>query len=43
MNKDGVPEDLTKAAEAKVQIITDNFSAKADKHIEQKEKEIMTV
>lgn len=43
MNKDGVPEDLTKAAEAKVQTITDNYAAKADKHIDQKEKEIMTV
>ena len=43
MNKDGVPEDMTKAAETKVQTITDNFSVKADKHIEQKEKEIMTV
>jgi ribosome recycling factor len=43
MNKEGVPEDLTKSAETKVQTITDNYSAKADKHIEQKEKEIMTV
>jgi ribosome recycling factor len=43
MNKDGVPEDMTKAAETKVQAIIDNYSAKADKHIEQKEKEIMTV
>jgi ribosome recycling factor len=38
-----VPEDMTKAAETKVQAIIDNYSAKADKHIEQKEKEIMTV
>ena len=43
MNKDGVPEDLTKAAETKVQTITDNNAVKVDKHLEQKEKEIMTV
>lgn len=43
LNKDGVPEDLTKTAETKVQTITDAFSVKVDKHIEQKEKEIMTV
>lgn len=41
--KEGTPEDMVKAGETKVQQLTDNFSAKADKHIEQKEKEIMTV
>ncbi len=41
--KSGVPEDLGKQAEAKIQTLTDNYSAKADKHIESKEKEIMTV
>ncbi len=43
LSKDGVPEDMIKTAETKVQTITDNYSVKADKHIEQKEKEIMTV
>lgn len=41
--KAGVPEDMGKQAEAKMQTLTDNYSAKADKHIESKEKEIMTV
>lgn len=41
--KNGLPEDEGKEGEAKIQAITDNFSAKVDKHIEQKEKEIMTV
>jgi len=41
--KNGLPEDMGKAAEAKIQILTDNYSAKADKLIEIKEKEIMTV
>jgi ribosome recycling factor len=41
--KGGLPEDMGKAAEAKMQVLTDTYSAKADKHIEIKEKEIMTV
>ena len=43
MVKDGLPEDLAKDAEAKVQTLTDSFTAKADKHLEVKEKEIFTV
>ena len=43
LQKDGVPEDEAKSAESKIQILTDNSVAKVDKHIEQKEKEIMTV
>lgn len=43
LQKDGLPEDEAKAGEAKVQVITDASVAKIDKHIEQKEKEIMTV
>ena len=41
--KNGLPEDMGKAAETKMQVLTDTYSAKADKHIEIKEKEIMTV
>ena len=41
--KDGLPEDEGKDGEAKVQAMTDNWVAKVDKHLESKEKEIMTV
>lgn len=41
--KAGIPEDMGKQAEAKMQTLTDTYSVKADKHIEAKEKEIMTV
>lgn len=41
--KDGLSEDLGKDAEAKVQLLTDSYSEKADKHLDAKEKEIMTV
>lgn len=41
--KDGLSEDLGKDAEANVQELTDSYTAKADKHLETKEKEIMTV
>lgn len=43
MQKDGLPEDTAKSVEQKIQIITDNYSTKADKHLENKEKEILTV
>ena len=43
MLKDGLPEDAAKDAESKIQTLTDAHVAKIDKHIEQKEKEIMTV
>lgn len=43
LQKEGLAEDLAKDAEAKIQTLTDQYSAKADKHIEIKEKEIMTV
>lgn len=39
----GLPEDEAKAAEQKIQQTTDEFSVKVDKHLELKEKEIMTV
>lgn len=41
--KAGLPEDMAKDTEEKVQELTNTYSAKADKHIEIKEKEIMTV
>ena len=41
--KEGLPEDVAKDSEAKIQTLTDTHVSKVDKHIEQKEKEIMTV
>lgn len=41
--KAGLPEDLAKDAEAKTQKLTDEYIQKVDKHLEAKEKEIMTV
>jgi ribosome recycling factor len=43
LKKDGLPEDEAKDAETKIQNLTDASVTKVDKHIEQKEKEIMTV
>ncbi len=43
LQKSGTPEDEAKAGEAKVQGIIDEYSTKCDKHLEQKEKEILTV
>jgi ribosome recycling factor len=41
--KQGLPEDIGKDAENKVQAITNNYIAKVDKHLANKETEIMTV
>jgi ribosome recycling factor len=41
--KAGLPEDLAKDGEAKIQTLTDSYISKSDKHLEMKEKEIMTV
>lgn len=41
--KDGLPEDEAKDGETKIQTLTDTHVTKIDKHVEQKEKEIMTV
>jgi ribosome recycling factor len=41
--KGGLPEDEGKEGEAKIQALTDAYSAKVEKHLESKEKEIMTV
>ena len=43
LQKNGQPEDEVKEGEAKVQLITDGYVVKCDKHLEVKEKEIMTV
>jgi ribosome recycling factor len=43
LKKNGLPEDEAKDAETKIQNLTDSTVAKVDKHIEQKEKEILTV
>lgn len=39
----GVPEDVVKGLEDQIQKITDVFIAQVDKHVETKEKEIMTI
>jgi ribosome recycling factor len=41
--KAGLPEDVAKDAEHKIQQTVDEFIKKVDKHLEIKEKEIMTV
>lgn len=41
--KGGLPEDEGKDGEAKIQALTDKYSAMIDKHLESKEKEILTV
>jgi ribosome recycling factor len=43
MKKEGLPEDLEKDAEIKVQEMTDKSIAKVDKLLEAKEKDMMTV
>lgn len=43
IQKAGVPEDLAKGAEGRTQKLTDEFIIKVDKHLDTKEKEIMTV
>ena len=41
--KNGLPEDMAKDAEDKIQKLIDSVVVKIDKHLEAKEKEIMTV
>ncbi len=43
LQKNGLPEDEAKDAETKIQNLTDGSVSKIDAHIQQKEKEIMTV
>ena len=41
--KKGITEDEAREAETKIQQTTDGFISKVDKHLETKEKEVMTV
>ncbi len=43
LTKDGLAEDLAKDGEQKIQQMTDTYIGKVDKHLEVKEKEIMTI
>ena len=43
LQKEGVSEDEVKVGETEVQKLTDSYILKIDKHIEVKEKDIMTV
>jgi ribosome recycling factor len=43
LQKDGLSEDAAKDTEKEVQAQTDNFIRQIDKHLESKEKEIMSV
>jgi len=43
LQKAGLPEDEAKGGETKMQTLVDEFAAKCEKHLEQKEKEILTV
>lgn len=43
LQKEGTPEDEIKDAETKVQTLTDAHAVKCDKHLEIKEKDILTV
>jgi len=43
LEKNGLPEDIEKESEAKVQKMTDNYNKKVEEYLEKKEKEIMTV
>ena len=43
ITKPALTQDETKDAETKIQELTDSYISKVDKHLEQKEKEILTV
>lgn len=43
LQKDGLSEDAAKDAEKDVQVLTDKYSSQIDKHLEAKDKEIMSV
>lgn len=43
LQKDGLSEDAAKDAEKDIQVLTDKFSVLIDKHLEAKDKEIMSV
>ena len=43
MVKDGLPEDMSKDAEAMAQKMTDEYGKKIDEYLAKKEKDIMTI
>lgn len=43
LQKDGLSEDVAKDAEKNIQELTDKFTALVEKHLEAKEKEMMTI
>lgn len=43
LEKEGAPEDMVKAHEHNIQELTNEYTAKVDKMIEQKEEDIMTI
>jgi ribosome recycling factor len=43
LQKDGMSEDICKGAEDEIQVLTDKHISMVEKHLEAKEKEIMTV
>lgn len=43
LQKDGLSEDLAKRAEGEIQKLIDDYNAKADAEMDQKEKDIMTI
>jgi ribosome recycling factor len=43
LQKDGLSEDAAKDAEKDIQVLTDKYSGQIDKHLEAKDKEIMSV
>lgn len=43
LQKDGLSEDAAKDAEKDIQVLTDRYSVQIDKHLEAKDKEIMSV
>jgi ribosome recycling factor len=43
LQKEGLSEDAAKDTEKEVQTLTDNFIRQIDKHLESKEKEIMSI
>jgi ribosome recycling factor len=43
LEKEGVPEDMVKAYEHNIQELTNEFTARVDKMVDQKEEDIMTI
>ena len=43
LQKDGLSEDLARDTESEIQDLTNTYSMNVDKHVDQKDKDIMTV